>query len=517
MLQRRRVVASFLSDEDVAPYAPPRLTGAMRGRNARAVAEAIPLDEFRVPPKRAVAPPAGRSSALGRMAFSWGAAACDGLVIFAASSIAGLISQAWLAADSAHSMSAIGIMAAALFVLPNAMRREYRFDNYLKSEGHVGRSVVLWSLAFACILLMRLATKVTVEDAPGAIVIFFLFGFLALAGMRIGAVRLAQKHLRPGSALSRRVFIVGDEDEIANFRARHEAQMRGMEIVGVHSWRGHGRMSPDLASAVSAARAIRPDEVFIILSWSHKKAIDACVNAFAHLPAAIHFGPNPVVSRYANARRCDVGCVPCLDLVHRPLSDGEIILKRLLDLVGASVGLAALAPALPLVAILIKLDSPGPVFFSQRRYGFNQEPFRIFKFRTMTTLEDGPRVIQACQNDRRVTRVGRWLRRFNIDELPQLVNVLRGEMSLVGPRPHASAHDEQFQKSIACYARRHNMKPGITGWAQVNGFRGEIKSQDDIRRRVEHDLFYLDNWSIWLDFECIWRTIVSARAYCNAY
>jgi len=192
-------------------------------------------------------------------------------------------------------------------------------------------------------------------------------------------------------------------------------------------------------------------------------------------------------------------------------------LKRAFDLVGAGLGLAVLAPLFLVVAILIKLDSPGPALFSQRRYGFNQEPFRILKFRTMTTMEDGPCVVQAQRNDVRITRVGRWLRRFNIDELPQLVNVLRGEMSLVGPRPHASAHDELFEQWIEFYARRHNIKPGITGWAQVNGFRGEIRTQEDILRRIEYDLFYLDNWSIWLDFECIWRTIVTTKAYCNAY
>ena len=135
----------------------------------------------------------------------------------------------------------------------------------------------------------------------------------------------------------------------------------------------------------------------------------------------------------------------------------------------------------------------------------------------MTTMDDGPRVVQASKNDARITRVGRWLRRMNIDELPQLVNVLRGDMSLVGPRPHASAHDDEFEQLVELYACRHKMKPGITGWAQVNGLRGEIRSHEDIRRRLEHDLFYADNWSLWFDLKCILRTVVSARAYCNAY
>jgi exopolysaccharide biosynthesis polyprenyl glycosylphosphotransferase len=183
----------------------------------------------------------------------------------------------------------------------------------------------------------------------------------------------------------------------------------------------------------------------------------------------------------------------------------------------ASLALLAMTPLLIAVAILIKLDSPGPIFFVQRRYGFNQQPFRIIKFRTMRALEDGAVVLQARRDDPRLTRIGRWLRRWNIDEIPQLFNVLTGDMSLVGPRPHAVAHDHDYEQRISLYARRHNVKPGITGWAQINGYRGEIDSDDKIRKRVEHDLFYIDNWSLWLDLKIIARTVLSPTAYRNAY
>lgn len=156
------------------------------------------------------------------------------------------------------------------------------------------------------------------------------------------------------------------------------------------------------------------------------------------------------------------------------------------------------------------------MFFRQRRYGFNQESFRIFKFRTMTTLEDGRVITQAQTGDPRITRIGRYLRRYNIDELPQLLNVLKGEMSLVGPRPHAMAHDQLFERSIGLYARRHNVRPGITGWAQVHGLRGAISTPEAIEQRIAHDLYYIDNWSIWLDIWIIVATIVSPRAYRNA-
>jgi len=181
------------------------------------------------------------------------------------------------------------------------------------------------------------------------------------------------------------------------------------------------------------------------------------------------------------------------------------------------LALLAFTPLLVVVAALIRLDSPGPVFFLQRRFGFNQQPFRIFKFRTMRTLDDGAVVPQAQRDDPRLTRIGRWLRRWNIDEIPQLFNVLIGDMSLVGPRPHALSHDREYEQRIALYARRHNVKPGITGWAQINGFRGAIDTEDKMRQRVEHDLFYIDNWSLWLDLKIIVRTVLSPTAYTNAY
>ena len=165
-----------------------------------------------------------------------------------------------------------------------------------------------------------------------------------------------------------------------------------------------------------------------------------------------------------------------------------------------------------LVAVLIKLDSPGPIFFVQRRYGFNQQPFRIIKFRTMRALDDGPAIRQARRNDPRLTRVGRCLRRWNIDEVPQLFNVLTGDMSLVGPRPHALSHDREYEQRISRYARRHNVKPGITGWAQVHGYRGETDTDEKMRKRVEHDLYYIDNWSLWLDCKIIVRTVLSRSA-----
>jgi polysaccharide biosynthesis protein PslA len=205
-----------------------------------------------------------------------------------------------------------------------------------------------------------------------------------------------------------------------------------------------------------------------------------------------------------------------LSLTAPPLGPLQALIKRTFDMVIAAVALVLLSPLMVIIALLIKFDSRGPVFFLQRRRGYNLNEFRIWKFRTMTTLEDGDVVVQAQANDSRVTRVGHYLRRLNFDELPQLINVLRGEMSLVGPRPHAVAHDKQFEQTILSYPRRLNMRPGITGWAQVNGFRGRTETDDAMRERVEYDLYYIDNWTVLFDVYILFMTVFSPKAFRNA-
>jgi Undecaprenyl-phosphate glucose phosphotransferase len=280
---------------------------------------------------------------------------------------------------------------------------------------------------------------------------------------------------------------------------------------------GEGYVRDDLALAAATVRVLRPDDVFIAIPWSRSRLIEACVDAFLRTPAEIHLGPEDILDRFADAEVSKLGPIASLNITHRPLTTVQLIEKRLFDLALASLALVVLAPLFAIVALLVKLDGKGPVFFSQRRYGFNQEPFRIHKFRTMTTMEDNAALKSVTRSDPRVTRVGAVLRRFSIDELPQLINVITGEMSLVGPRPHALAHDQLYERRIAQYARRHNVKPGITGWAQVRGFRGEIASDEKMRQRVEHDLYYIDNWSFWLDIKILALTVFSSKAHFGAY
>jgi undecaprenyl-phosphate galactose phosphotransferase/putative colanic acid biosynthesis UDP-glucose lipid carrier transferase len=208
---------------------------------------------------------------------------------------------------------------------------------------------------------------------------------------------------------------------------------------------------------------------------------------------------------------------PTIELQRAPLSGAQRFVKRIADAVVASLVLVFFLPVMTLAAIAIKLDSPGPIIFRQIRKGFNGKHFVILKFRTMTVQENGPNVVQATRDDSRVTTIGRLLRSSSIDELPQLWNVLRGEMSLIGPRPHALAHDSYFETLLSDYAFRHHVKPGITGWAQCNGARGGTPTIEHIAERVKLDLWYINNWSLWLDFLILIKTVFEVFRKRNAY
>ena len=204
-------------------------------------------------------------------------------------------------------------------------------------------------------------------------------------------------------------------------------------------------------------------------------------------------------------------------MLEQPLSLFDRFAKRTFDLIASAIGLILFSPLFILVAVAIKLEFRGPAIFRQSRHGFNNEIIRVFKFRTMRTIEDGANFKQVVKNDSRVTNFGRLLRKTNIDELPQLVNVLLGEMSLVGPRPHPIALNLRFEGKLSPLFRRHNVKPGITGWAQVNGCRGETDPLEKMQKRLQYDLYYIDHWSFLLDIQIIMMTLVSKKAYSNAY
>jgi putative colanic acid biosynthesis UDP-glucose lipid carrier transferase len=237
----------------------------------------------------------------------------------------------------------------------------------------------------------------------------------------------------------------------------------------------------------------------------------------ADTTASVYLVPDFYVYELLHSRWMNVGGLPAVSVFENPFYGVDGMVKRIVDLVFGSLILLAAAPAMLACAAAVKLSSPGPVFFRQKRYGLDGRPIDVWKFRSMRVCENGPEVKQAVKGDARITRVGAFLRKTSLDELPQLFNVLEGTMSLVGPRPHANAHNELYRKQIQGYMLRHKVKPGITGLAQVNGWRGETDTLEKMERRVECDHAYIRDWSPWLDIKILFRTVFTVLSRQNAY
>ncbi|RJF78749.1 undecaprenyl-phosphate glucose phosphotransferase [Rhodopseudomonas palustris] len=258
-------------------------------------------------------------------------------------------------------------------------------------------------------------------------------------------------------------------------------------------------------------------EIFFGVSLNHWSRLKRVVGALHVLPLRVRLVPTGASSELFCRPSTELGGARCVELHRGPLSPIDLLAKRALDICLSTIVLTVLAPLLLTVAAAIKLDSPGPVLFKQQRCGFNGRRFTIFKFRTMSVLEDGTSIVQATARDPRVTRLGGWLRRTSIDEIPQLLNVLEGSMSIVGPRPHAMAHDNEFNKAVRHYAYRRRVKPGLTGLAQIKGYRGPTPTPDSIEGRVEQDLFYIDNWSFGMDLMILAQTPLELIRGRNAF
>jgi Undecaprenyl-phosphate glucose phosphotransferase len=394
-----------------------------------------------------------------------------------------------------------------------------------RPRGSLHYQLYLWTGAFVCLLLLGFLGKVSGSYSRGTILLFYLFGFPSLIAWQHGWKWVVRQGFSAGRLAVRKVLLLGTLAKIDEFRHRcHPAQV-GMIVSDIivlpeetltDTPRGRIMLKEGLGRAIELVRLSGVDDVVVLLPWSATHALNLCADQLMTVPASVQLGPEAIFDRFSQIHLTRLGPATMLSLVRPPLGRLEVLTKRAFDVAVALSLLIALSPLLIVIAILIKLDSPGPIFFRQWRHGFNQRRFQIFKFRTMTVTEDGEAVTQAIMDDPRVTRLGRYLRRWNIDELPQLANVVLGDMSLVGPRPHALIHDRDFEQRIAFYARRHNIKPGITGWAQVNGWRGATDTEEKVQARVEHDLYYIDNWSMALDLYILALTVLSPKSFRNA-
>jgi Undecaprenyl-phosphate glucose phosphotransferase len=461
---------------------------------------------------------------LGSAAFTITAFLLDVLAIFGLGLITGIAYHiyAYGAVGDLSNYAEVGGVAALCYTLPFLFRDEYRIQDYLEGRRHPGRTFVVWNYAFLSLAVIGFLTKTTGIFSRGWLAAFYIAGLCTLTALSAGVGVMLRSLLDAGRLATRRIMLVGSQDEICRITTLMSGDRSGVRIVAhqvlpaAHERSLGTVLNPALAEATATARALHVNDVIVLADWSRDDLVDQIVKAFMVLPVTVHLGASGLLGRFSDARVARLGGLTALSLTAPPLGPLQALIKRTFDMVIAAVALVLLSPLMVIIALLIKFDSRGPVFFLQRRRGYNLNEFRIWKFRTMTTLEDGDVVVQAQANDSRVTRVGHYLRRLNFDELPQLINVLRGEMSLVGPRPHAVAHDKQFEQTILSYPRRLNMRPGITGWAQVNGFRGRTETDDAMRERVEYDLYYIDNWTVLFDVYILFMTVFSPKAFRNA-
>ena len=373
-------------------------------------------------------------------------------------------------------------------------------------------------LAITCVVVILAITgilfllKESSSFSRGALLGYSCLMLVLCVGERFAAATVVRRLVAEDAIAGKSAFLIGDAEEIGSLDSSKFLRQFGLSDVGCFYLRDPSTCSLEaqISEALALARRNRPREFVLALKNRSPTELREIEHAMRQTPLPVRLLPNSNFRSIIERRdSLLMGNVHCLELQRAPLSRAEQVSKRALDLFGASLALLALMPVLLLAALAVKLDSPGPIIFRQKRNGFDEVPFTIFKFRTMTVLEDGESVVQARLGDRRITKVGAFLRKTSIDELPQLLNVLAGDMSLVGPRPHAMVHDKAYRTIIGDYFKRHHVKPGMTGWAQVHGLRGETSETIQMQQRVEFDLWYIDHWSLMLECYIIFRTAFS--------
>ena len=390
--------------------------------------------------------------------------------------------------------------------------------------GRARTATVAWLTTFLFLIVLAFGMKISAQFSRGAVFSFFAFGFVCVVASRAITPRVLSRWLENSAYRGTEILIIAPHLAPGLEALWGELDRQGCQSIRTIAfddecsqitWVSERRRL--LQEVFNTARSAAHGDIYVLAGRLPFESATDLVSGLRLLPRAVYFVPDEQVSALLQNSVEGVGGIITLKMQKTPMSRAERIAKRFMDISIASAALVFISPILAAVALAIKFDSKGPLIFRQTRLGYRGHPFQIFKFRSMSVIEDGDVIKQASRNDQRVTRVGRWLRRSSIDELPQLWNVLRGEMSIVGPRPHAAAHDEQFAKLIENYEVRQHVKPGITGWAQVHGLRGETPVLDLMYRRIEADLWYASNCSISLDVQILFKTIGAVLGQENAF
>ena len=431
------------------------------------------------------------------------------------------VEDVWLAA----------VMAVIVFYMTAEVTGLFRSWHGVSAEREVACAALTWCLAVPILVAIGFLTGKLGNGhealARGVLLRWFLLAPAAIAAGRI-AYRMALRGLRKHGWNTRGFAIVGANDLGFQLARNIEGSPQmGLNLVGFFDDRPPARRATipgdvgtcigNLDDLLAQARDGRVHMIYITLPLRAEQRVKSVLARLADTTASVYVVPDFFVFELLHSRWTNIGGLPAVSIFETPLYGVGGAIKRVIDVALASMFLIFAALPMLAIAAAIKLTSRGPVFFKQKRYGLDGRPIDVWKFRSMKVCENGSAVAQATKSDPRITPLGGFLRRSSLDELPQLFNVLEGNMSLVGPRPHANVHNEQYRKQIQGYMLRHKVKPGITGLAQVSGWRGETDTLDKMQKRVECDHQYIRDWSPWLDLKILVRTIAAVLARQNAY
>lgn len=412
-----------------------------------------------------------------------------------------------------------GLFVGVVFVTVAYFRDVYATHRLLNLVWQLRKALFVWLTSLTILAVVAFLLKSTDNLSRGTVIVFAAIGGTGLMSLRFVWQAVFGTSFARSRLVDRKVILLSLRPLDFTSSRFKDLRRNGFDVVR-HFVLGINCEDDDwerqIRDVIRHSRSADVDEYLLAIDWDELPLLRKLGSYLRAVPQPIRLLPDDSIADLVARPFLPVSGTVAIEIQRPPLSIFERLQKRCLDVGVALFALVLLTPLLLTVAILIKLDSPGAIIFRQSRRGFNGKPFEIWKFRTMTVCEDGETVKQATRRDARITRIGRFLRMTSIDELPQLWNVLRGDMSLVGPRPHAVAHDNYYDELISKYVYRHHMKPGLTGWAQVNGFRGETPTIDLMEKRVEYDVWYVGNWSIWLDLKIMART-ASAVLFQEAY
>jgi putative colanic acid biosynthesis UDP-glucose lipid carrier transferase len=419
----------------------------------------------------------------------------------------------------------LGLTAVVLFTLISEIAGLYQSWRGAPLHQEFFRVCLVWTGVVLTMLLIGYGLKVSSEFSRVAIGSWILATPMFLGLARI-AIRVLLRHLRSRGYNTRSVAIVGaGEVGVKVFNSIKRSSWLGLRFVGFYDDRSHeagrmewdGKPEGDFQQLVERAKSGDIDLIYITLPLTAQPRIMELVDKLADTTVSVYLVPDFFVFNLFHGTWSNLDGISMVSVFETPFLGVSGWVKRLQDIVLSTVILAVTAIPMILISLAVRFTSPGPALFKQRRYGMDGNEIYVWKFRSMRVQEDGAKVVQATKDDSRITPIGAFLRRTSLDELPQFINVLMGEMSIVGPRPHAVAHNEEYRSLIKGYMLRHAVKPGITGWAQINGWRGETDTLGKMEKRVEHDLWYIQNWSFLLDLKIVLLTVFKGFVGKNAY